>query len=217
MHLSATNSTWLTSGVVILAALMQGFPTSSLAGEYNQVLSIGDKIPVWKDLPGTDGKTHSLEDLQDKDVVVVIFTCASCPFAVDYEPRTNELVTKFASEGSKVAIVAVCVNHVAEDRLPALTKRVASEGLKFHYLYDESQQIAKDFGAIFTPEYYVFNKSRELVYMGAMDDSTDPANVKVNYVGAAITAALEGKLPKVTETIGIGCRVRYARERRQRS
>lgn len=205
----------LLTGLLLSAVVISGWLDRAgalLAGEYNEVLSIGDACPVWKDLPGTDGKRHSLEDLKNRDVVVVVFTCASCPYAVEYEGRIGALVTKYAADG-KVAVVPVCVNRVKTDELPALTARVNSEKLKFHYLYDESQKIARDFGAIFTPEFYVFDRERKLVYMGAMDDSTDPQAVNQPYVDAAVQAALRGEKPKVTETLSVGCRVRYVRER----
>lgn len=183
------------------------------AGEFNEVLSIGDKAPAWKDLPGTDGKSHSLADLEDKSVVVVVFTCASCPTAVDYEARIAKLTKEFADRS--VAVVAICVNQVKADRLDALTERVKKQSLPFHYLYDESQQIAKDFGAVFTPEFYVLNKDRQVAYMGAFDDATDPAMVKVHLVEDAVKSVLAGDKPAQTETIARGCRVRYARERRK--
>lgn len=182
------------------------------AGEFNEVLSIGDPAPGWKDLPGTDGKSHSFSDLAQADVVVVVFTCLSCPTATDYEDRIDALTKKYA-DGS-VAVVAICVNRVEADKLPALTKHVTEKKLGFHYLYDESQKIAKDYGAIFTPEFYVLNRERKIVYMGAMDDSTNAAGVKVRHVEDAITAAKRSEKPAVTETIARGCRVRYARERR---
>lgn len=182
------------------------------AGEFNEILSIGDAAPAWKDLPGTDGKSHSLSDLSKADVVVLVFTCVSCPTALDYEERINSLAKKY--DGEKVAVIAICVNRVEADKLPALTKRVEEKKFAFHYLYDESQKVAKDYGAIFTPEFYVLNKGRKVVYMGAMDDSTDAAGVKVRLVEDAIAAAKAGMKPAVTETIGRGCRVRYARERK---
>ncbi len=188
---------------------------SGNAGEYNEVLSIGDPAPVWAELPGTDGKLHGLADLKDREVIVVVFTCVSCPTATDYEGRIQAIAERYAGEG-RVAIVPVCVNRVAEDRLDALTERVKAKKFAFHYLYDESQKIAKDFGAIFTPEFYVFDRDRKLVYMGAMDDKTDADKVERRYVEEAIAAALAGKKPEVTETIARGCRVRYARERRGR-
>lgn len=184
------------------------------AGEFNEVLSIGDAAPAWKDLPGTDGQTHSLSDLKDKDVVVLVFTCVSCPTAVDYEARIQALAEKYGGPQGKAAVVAVCVNRVEADRLPALTQRAKEKGFAFTYLYDESQKLARDYGAIFTPEFYVLGKDRKIVYMGACDDSTDAANVKTRYVEAAIDAALKGAAPAVQETIARGCRVRYARERK---
>jgi peroxiredoxin len=189
--------------------------TSVSAGEFNTVLSIGDPAPAWKALPGTDGKTHALADLVEKPLVVVIFTCVSCPTAVDYEGRIQALVEKYGGENGPVAVVPICVNRVAADQLPALTKRVTEKKFAFHYLYDESQQIAKDFGAIFTPEFYVLDRDRRVVYMGALDDATDPAAVKVRYVEDAMDALQAGKSPTVSETIARGCRVRYARERRE--
>lgn len=186
------------------------------AGEYNEVLSIGDAAPVWADLPGTDGKLHGLAELNDREVVVVIFTCVSCPTAVDYEGRIQTLAERYAGGDSRVAVVPVCVNRVAEDKLDSLADRVKAKKFAFHYLYDESQKVAKDFGAIFTPEFYVFDRDRKLVYMGAMDDKTDAAKVERRYVEEAIAAALAGKQPEVTETIARGCRVRYSRERRGR-
>lgn len=203
--------TWL----VMLACGGAMFTQTAVdAGEFNEVLSIGDQIPVWTDLPGTDGKTHSLGDYVDKKVLVVVFTCRSCPTAADYEGRLDALARKYGKEKSNVAVIPVVVNRVEQDQLPALTKHVASKGYAFHYLYDESQKIAKDFGAIFTPECYVFDARRKLVYMGALDDSSDADKVTRSYVEEAITAALSGQSPTTRETIARGCRVRYARERR---
>jgi peroxiredoxin len=195
--------------------LLLGLAGSGRAGEFNTVLSIGDAAPAWKDLPGTDGQRHALAELRDKPLVVVIFTCASCPTAVDYEGRIGELVKTRGGPDGPVAVVPICVNRVAADQLPALKKRVTERSLKFHYLYDESQQIAKDYGAIFTPEFYLLDRDRKVVYMGALDDATDPAMVKVRYLEAAIEATIAGKTPEITETIARGCRVRYARERRE--
>ena len=187
------------------------------AGQYNEVLDIGDVAPAWKDLPGVDGKRHSLADLQDKPVVVVVFTCNSCPYAVDYEDRIVALAKRHAGPDGKAAVVAINVNTIAEDRLPKMKERAEAKGFDFPYLYDETQQIAKAYGAIFTPEFFVLDKERRVVYMGAMDDDTNAAKVKVNYVAEAIDATLAGKKPATAETIGIGCRIRYERTRRRRN
>lgn len=184
------------------------------AGEFNEVLNIGDAAPAWSKLPGTDGKDHSLTDYKDKDIVVLVFTCVSCPTAVDYEDRINELAKRHGGDKGKVAVVAVCVNRVKEDLLPALTERAKKREFAFDYLYDESQKIAKDYGAIFTPEFYVLNKDRKIAYMGAMDDQVDANKVTKKYLDDAIAATLKGESPTIKETIAKGCRVRYARERR---
>lgn len=199
---------------IALCAISTCFTENVDAGEFNEVLSIGDKVPAWENLPGTDGKKHSLSELKDKEVVILVFTCLSCPTAVDYEERINSLAKKHSGTDGKVAVVAVCVNRVEADRLPKLEARTKSKSLAFVYLYDESQKIAKDYGAIFTPEFYVLNKDRQLVYMGAMDDSTDPKLIKQNFVESAIAAAQKGEKPAVTETLARGCRVRYVRERK---
>jgi peroxiredoxin len=187
---------------------------SALAGEFNEVLSIGDAAPSWSELPGTDGKKHSLADYKSKDFVVLVFTCATCPTAVDYEDRINDLAKRMGGDSGKVAVVAVCVNHVKGDQLPDLTERAKNREFAFDYLYDESQKIAKDYGAIFTPEFFVLNKDRKVIYMGALDDVTDASKVSKKYVEEAIAANSKGMPVSVTETIARGCRVRYARERK---
>lgn len=200
--------------MVLVSLFVLAWPSVSWGGQYNEVLSIGDQAPAWTDLPGTDGKTHSLKDLADKPVVVVVFTCASCPTAADYEERINALAKTHAGEKGKAAVVAISVNKVKEDQLPALTERAREKGFAFTYLYDDSQKVAKDYGAVSTPEFYVLDRDRKVIYMGAMDDSSDAGKVTKRHVEDAIAATLAGKKPEVTEVIARGCRVRYAREKR---
>jgi peroxiredoxin len=192
---------------VVLAA-------SAMAGKYNSVLNIGDAAPAWTDLEGIDGKKHSLAELAGKDVVVVVFTCNSCPVASDYEDRIVEFAKKHARPSGKVALVAINVNKIADDLLPKMKERAESKGFDFPYLYDDTQKIGKDYGANFTPEVFVLNKQRQVVYMGGIDDNSNPLEVKANYLGLAVEAALEGKSPSKTEAPAIGCRIRYERQRR---
>ncbi|PQO40145.1 thioredoxin family protein [Blastopirellula marina] len=184
------------------------------AGEYNPVRSVGDKAPAWSDLPGVDGQKHSLADLKEKAVVVVAFTCNTCPYAVDYEERLNRLAGKYAAADSPVAVVAINCNLIEEDSLEAMKDRAEEKKYAFAYLSDLSQESGKQFGATRTPEFFVLNKNREIVYMGALDDSTDADKAKTNYVQLAIDAALQGERPEKTETIAIGCNIRYKRSRR---
>jgi peroxiredoxin len=184
------------------------------AGKFNDVLSIGDAAPAWAKLPGVDNEDHALADLKDKEIVVVVFTCNSCPYAVDYEDRINAFVEALCGADSKVGLVAINVNTIVSDRLLAMQQRAKEKKFRFPYLYDETQQIAKDYGANFTPEFFVLNKERKVVYMGAMDDSPDAAKVEKKYVEAAVAAALKGAKPEVTETVAVGCRVRYDRKKK---
>ncbi|MFO1007595.1 MAG: thioredoxin family protein [Planctomycetaceae bacterium] len=181
------------------------------AGEFNTVLNVGDPAPVWSDLPGTDGKTHSLADLKDAKAVVVVFTCNSCPVATEYEDRIIAFAKKHAGE---VAVVAINVNRIEEDNLEHMKERAKSKQFPYLYLFDETQKIAKDFGATYTPEFYVLGADRKIVYMGGMDDNSDPAIVTENYLEPAIESALKGTPLKTKETRAIGCRVRYARVRK---
>jgi peroxiredoxin len=199
----------------IALAIVMLLSGRALAGKYNPVLKIGDKAPAWTDLEGVDGKRHALSDLADKELVVVVFTCNSCPVATDYEDRILGFSKKFAGPSGKVGLVAINVNTLPEDRLPKMKERAEAKGFDFPYLYDETQQIGKAFGAAFTPEFFVLDRQRAVVYMGGMDDSSQTDMVKNNYLEPAVEAVLAGRSPKVTEAPAIGCRVRYARERRE--
>ena len=195
------------AAVLLSAALLT-------AGEFNPVREIGDAAPAWNKLPGTDGKAHSLADLKKKDVVVVVFTCNSCPYAVDYEDRLIAFHRKFASRN--VAVVAINVNKVPEDALPAMKKKAKQKSFPFAYLFDSSQKIAKDYGAFFTPEFFVLNKQRKITYMGSMDNNPDVKKVSKLYLNDAVEATLAGKKVATDETVAFGCKVRFERKRRKR-
>lgn len=185
------------------------------AGKYNDVLSPGDAAPAWSDLPGVDGKKHSLADLKDKDVVVIVFTCCSCPAAEDYEDRIIAFAKKYAVADAKVALVAISVNTGDEDDMEQMKERAKKKKFSFTYLHDESQKIGRAYGAEYTPEFFVLNKDRKVVYMGAMDDRDDAAKVTVKYVEEAVQAALKGEKPAVAEKVARGCRIPYARKKKK--
>jgi peroxiredoxin len=192
---------------VLVAALAV---SAARAGEFNGTLNVGDAAPAWSNLPGTDGRQHALADLADKKIVVVVFTCNSCPVARDYEERVSELARRRPEE---VAVVAINVNRGAEDSLAKMEERAKEKQFPFAYLFDESQKIGRDYGASATPHFFVLSGDRKIVYMGAMDDASDPAEVKVNFVDKAIDAALAGTAPGTAETFARGCGIRYARQR----
>jgi len=192
---------------ITLALLL---PAACVAGEFNKKLSLGDPAPSWKDLPGTDGKKHALADHADKDVVVIVFTCNSCACSEEYEDRIIAFAKKYKD---KVALVAVNVNTIPEDRLDAMKKKAEKKKFPFPYLYDESQKIASDYGATYTPEFVVLTRDRKVAYMGAMDDRTNAADVKERYLEAAVDSVLKGEKVAKGETNPHGCLIRFKRTR----
>jgi peroxiredoxin len=195
-------------GCAVLALV--GIAPAADPGKYNKVLGIGSPAPAWKDLEGTDGKKHALADLKDKDVVVVVFTCNSCPVASGYEDRIIAFAEKYAKPDSKVALVAINVNTNKDDALPAMKERAAKKKFPFAYLYDPTQQVARDYGANFTPEFFVLDKNRKVVYMGAMDDKAPPNTPTVGYLDAAVQAVLDGESVATAETsAAAGCRIKF--------
>jgi peroxiredoxin len=202
---------------VIAALCVLAAGTQAPAGQFNSVLNIGDRAPAWTDLPGVDGKKHSPADLKDKDVVVVVFTCNSCPIASDYEDRIIAFAKSHAGPGDKTALVAINVNTIEDDRLPKMKERAESKGFPYPYLFDASQKIAKAYGALFTPEFFVLDKGRKIVYMGAFDDNVERTKVKRKFVPPAVDATLKGQRANPAETIASGCLIRYERPRRRRA
>ncbi len=186
------------------------------AGQFNSVLNIGDPAPAWKDLPGVDGKRHALADLQDRQVVVVVFTCNSCPIASDYEDRIIAFAKEYCGPGQKTGLVAINVNTVEEDLMPHMKERAAAKSFPYPYLFDESQKIGKAYGALFTPEFFVLDKNRKVAYMGAFDDNVESTKVKHGYVEPAVQAVLKGTRVSPAESQASGCLIRYARSRRRK-
>ena len=199
---------------ILLILLLAGASGVALGGKFNKVLSPGDAAPSWKDVPAIDGKKYSLADFKDKDILVVVFTCNSCDYAQDVEDRLAALGKRFEKEGN-CALVAVCPSppKVEEDAPEELLKKAKAKGFNFPYLLDPTQQIVRDFGAVRTPEFFVFGKDRKLVYQGNLDDSPEGKKITKHYVEDAIAASLASKKPDVEETAPVGCMVRYIRMR----
>lgn len=197
--------------ILLMACGLAGVPVD--AGTYNPDRTIGDVVQGWQDLVGTDDRRHSWSDVADRDAVVVVFTCTSCPYAVDYEDRINELAGRYAAPGGRVAVVAINSNRTKEDALPAMKDRARAKQFRFPYLFDESQTVARAFGAVRTPEFFVLDRERRIVYMGALDDATVPAVVTRRYVEDAVAAVLAGRAVEVPETPPVGCQIRFERRR----
>jgi peroxiredoxin len=177
-------------------------------------LKTGDAAPAWSELPGTDDRMHSLADLKDKRVVVVCFTCNSCPYSVDYEDRLIEFQKKFSENKEGVVLVAINSNAKPAENLDRMKERAHAKNFAFPYLMDATQTVAASYGAHFTPEFFVLNSDRRIVYHGAMDDKTDASKVEVRFVELAVEAALKDELPEVTTNPARGCSIPYKRKKR---
>jgi peroxiredoxin len=170
-------------------------------------IKIGDKGPAWENLAGTDDKKHSLKDLKESKAVAVIFTCNTCPVAVAYEDRLMQLTSDYKDKG--VSLVAINVNKDPRNDLEAMKKRAEEKGFTFEYLFDPSQQIARDYGATVTPHVFLLDGKGKVAYMGAVDDEMNVDAVKQHHLKDAIDAVLAGKEPAVAMTKQVGCGIKY--------
>ena len=206
---------WKSKVVLPLFVLLVVVP--GFAGKYNQVVDIGAPMPEFNKLPATDGTTLSSRDLKE-DVVVLVFLASHCPWVRGLNADLVKAVDEF--KGKSVRFIGVSVNHREDDRLPVMKEHAAQFKYNFTYLYDESQDLGRKLGATRTPEYFVFNKARKLVYMGLLHNS--PASMRSDgsinytkgaptdfYVKDAIEATLAGKPIATTETRASGCTVEY--------
>lgn len=193
------------------------FSTSLIAGKYNSVLNIGDALPSFSHLPATDDTKLSSSDLEE-DVIVLVSLANHCPWVKGMDADLVSLVDSFKDQN--VRFIGLSVNLREDDRLPAMKEHAEKYGYNFTYIYDESQKLGRELGAARTPEYFVFNKERKLVYTGALYDS--PAKINgdgsVKYMNGepsqffvrdAVQATLENKEVATKETRAHGCSVKY--------
>ena len=172
-------------------------------------LRIGDQAPAFE-LPGTDGETHSLGDF-DENILVVFFTCNHCPYVVDSDELTRATVEKYRPKGVRfVGINSNSPNTYAEDDFDHMVARMTTEKFPWLYLYDATQEIAKAYGALRTPHFYVFDQARKLVYTGrAVDTPREPERVTVNNLERALNAHLASETIAQPVTNPIGCNVKW--------
>lgn len=173
-------------------------------------LKSGDKaIPF--ELPGVDDSSHALADYADKEAVAVIFTCNHCPYARAWEDRLIGIQADYAARGVQLtAINANDAKKYPDDSFPRMKEHAEKKGFNFPYLYDESQEVARTYGAERTPEIFLFGKGGKLRYHGTVDDNYEaPAAVKSHYLREALEAVLAGREPSTTETTPVGCTIKW--------
>lgn len=173
-------------------------------------LDIGDKAQPFS-LPATDGKTYSLEDFSAAKVLVVSFTCNHCPCVIGSDEDTRKIAEDFASKGvTFVAINSNSANTYPEDDFDHMVSRMKEKNFPWKYLHDESQSVAKAYGGLRTPHYFVFDGDRKLVYTGrSVDNPHDATKAKSHDLRTALEEITSGQPVSKPKTNPIGCNVKW--------
>jgi len=173
-------------------------------------LKIGDPALDFQ-LLGVDGNTYRVEDFEDKKILIVMFSCNHCPTVRAYEDRFVELQRDYKDKG--VVLVAINPNDdkkYPEDSFKNMKARAKEKGFNFPYLRDETQSVARSYGAERTPEAFVFDMKRVLRYHGRIDDNVyEPDKIQQHYLRDALDAILKGQKVLVQDTEPVGCTIKW--------
>ncbi|HNV31263.1 MAG TPA: thioredoxin family protein [Cyclobacteriaceae bacterium] len=168
---------------------------------------VGDKATDFK-LKNVDGKMVSLADFKEAKGFIIIFDCNTCPYSKAYNERIIDLNEKYAAKGFPV--ITINANDGSGDSYEDMVRIANKKKYKFPYLYDETQAIAKTYGATNTPHVFVLNRDLKVSYIGAIDDNArNAASASKKYVENAVDALLTGKSVPVTKTKAVGCGIRW--------
>ena len=172
-------------------------------------LKIGDIAPDFE-LLGIDDKNHSLNDYTDYKGILVIFMCNHCPYVKAKVEALNELYDKF---GKEIAIVGINSNDSTdypEDSFEAMKETAKEKGFEFDYLVDETQEIAKKYGAMCTPDPFLFNDKKELVFHGKIDNAMKPEDQATEKTMINnMTKLLAGEKIEKDFDPSIGCSIKW--------
>ncbi len=173
-------------------------------------LQIGQAAPDFA-LPATDGQTYRLADFTDAPVLVLFFTCNHCPYVIGSDEVTRRTAEKFAARGVRFVGINSNSRHTyAEDDFPHMVARMREQQFPWLYLHDEPQAVARAYGALRTPHFFVFDRARRLVYTGrGVDSPRDTARMKVNDLDRALGEICAGRPVSVPVTNPIGCNVKW--------
>jgi thiol-disulfide isomerase/thioredoxin len=173
-------------------------------------LSISSKLPNFN-LKGVDGNLYSPDSFADATALIIIFSCNHCPYVQAYEGRIMEIQKKYKQKG--VRVIAINSNDdtsYPDDSFENMKLRARERNFNFLYLRDEDQSTAKSFDATHTPEIFLFNSKRELVYHGKIDDNwQEPQRVINHYLEDALDELFENREISVPETYSIGCTIKW--------
>ena len=173
-------------------------------------LELGSTAPDF-DLPATDGRSYRLADFKDARFLVVFFTCNHCPYVTGSDEITRQTALRFQSQGVRFAgINSNSQNTYEADSFPHMVERMEQHKFPWVYLRDETQEVARAYGALRTPHFYVFDSTRRLVYTGrGVDSPRDASKVTRNDLVNALEDAVAGRPIRVAKTNPIGCNVKW--------
>ena len=172
-------------------------------------MRLGAEAPPF-DLPGVDGRNHALSDYGDAVALAIVWSCNHCPYVQAWEGRMRSIQADYGERGVRlVAINSNDAERYPEDSFAKMQARASAEGFNFDYLFDRDQAVARAYGPERTPEVFLFDRDRRLVYHGAIDDSREDAAVGRHHLREALEAVLAGETPAVAETPAVGCSVKW--------
>ncbi len=177
----------------------------------SKMIGLGAAAPDFS-LPGTDGRVHSLRDFAGKQALLVMFVCNHCPYVKHVADELARLGSDYQAKGA--GVVAISANDAEShpaDGPDRMVDEAKARGYSFPYLYDESQAIAKAYNAACTPDFFLFDAQRTLVYRGQLDGSRPGNGIPVTGADlrAAIDAVLAGKPAPTHQRPSVGCNIKW--------
>jgi peroxiredoxin len=172
----------------------------------------GELAPFF-DLPGVDGRRYRREAIQGTKAMLIVFSCNHCPYVIMNEGRLIEIARQYAPLGVGTAFINA--NDAAaypDDSFEDMKRRARDKAYPFPYLHDESQQVAKSYGAAYTPQIFVFDRELHLAYTGSVDDDNNHKTRKPaqkHYLKDALDDLIAGVPVRVAETQAIGCTIKW--------
>ncbi|MBI2143081.1 thioredoxin family protein [Candidatus Woesearchaeota archaeon] len=172
-------------------------------------MKIGDSA-IEFDLPGVDGKTYMLRYFHNREIIVIVFTCNHCPYAQAYESRLIALAKEFSKKAAFIAISSNDASKYPQDSFQGMKLRAMEKGFPYPYLYDESQETARAYGALVTPHVFVFDRAGRLAYQGGVDDNWESEKAATkHYLKDALAELAAGRAVTRKTAPVIGCSIKW--------
>ena len=187
---------------------MEGVHKENMVLTESTMVKLGSKAPNFS-LPDTKGKRISATDFS-ANVLVVVFTCNHCPYAKAVEDRLISLGNYYKNKADFVLINSNEIENYPDDSPEKMAERHKEKNYPFPYLFDESQEVAKAYGAVCTPDIFLYTKNRKLEYRGRLDDNwKEPEKVTHEDLKIAIEAVLDGKKIEFNQIPSMGCNIKW--------